>query len=308
MTISVIIPTYRRIEGLSHCLEALRKQTIPAGEILAVMRDTDEETGKFLEEATKVYPALRICKVVDSGQVAALNAGLLMAGGDIIAFTDDDTIPHADWLERIESHYKRNPAVGGVGGRDHMYRDGRFIDGKKKTVGKFLWFGAIAGNHHLGFGDAREVDHFKGANMSFRRKALEGLCFDKRLRGQGAQYRNDMALCLAVKRKGWKLIYDPNMIVEHFYAARHEKDQRDGLNSDAVKDAAYNQMLIFLEYLPVGKGIVCILYTFFVGSSFIPGIIQWLRLLITGRKNAWLKYSAAGQGWLEALKTHSLKK
>ncbi|NMO95708.1 glycosyltransferase family 2 protein [Paenibacillus lemnae] len=50
MTISVIIPTYQRVEVLANCLEGLRKQRRQPDEIIVVVRDTDLGTRKYLEE------------------------------------------------------------------------------------------------------------------------------------------------------------------------------------------------------------------------------------------------------------------
>lgn len=307
MKISVIIPTYRRTKELGRCIEALRKQARAADQLLIVKRDDDEETRGFLEEIKSSYPALRIVTVKIPGQIAALNSGLSEAEGDIVVFTDDDTIPHIDWLRRIEGHFQSSPKTGGVGGRDQIYLQGKLLSGRKKTVGRILWFGEITGNHHLGFGQPREVDHLKGTNMSFRSIALEKSHFDENLRGEGAQYRNDMALCLTVKRKGWKLIYDPAIVVEHYMATRYEEDQRNKFNLMAVKNGAHNEIFVFLKYLPLEKRIMCILFAVFVGSLFTPGIIQWLRLIVTRQKTPWLRFRSATQGWYEGWKTHRLQ-
>ncbi|MGI8501337.1 MAG: glycosyltransferase family 2 protein, partial [Hassallia sp.] len=48
-SITVLIPTYRRPLDLVRCLEALKKQTRQADEVLVVVRDTDAETWTFLQ-------------------------------------------------------------------------------------------------------------------------------------------------------------------------------------------------------------------------------------------------------------------
>src|SRR4029078_12955747 len=132
--------------------------------------------------------ALCVRKVVvgEPGQVAALNLGLKQSQGDIIAITDDDAVPHPHWLEYIEGHFKRDPMIGAVGGREYVYRGAHLVDEKKRRVGVVQWFGRAIGNHAAGFGNVREVEILKGANMSYRRKAIEGLLFYRRLRGDGA--------------------------------------------------------------------------------------------------------------------------
>ena len=305
MTITIIIPTYRRPRELARCLGALRNQSRQADEIIVVVRDTDTETKALLAGLDEASIEIRLVTVRAGGQVAALNAGLNAAKSDIIVFTDDDTIPHPDWFERIERDFMSDPGLGGLGGRDYLYRDGIFLGGYKAEVGKIRWFGQIIGNHHLGDGNPREVGHLKGVNMSYRSEAVAGLRFDERLRGQGAQYRNDMAFSLAVKRAGWKLIYDPAVAIDHFDAARYDEDNRTQFNPSAVENAAYNEMLIFLNYLPFAKRVICIIYSVLVGTLYTPGLAQWLRVLITKRKNTWVRVMASVQGGWKCFRDRS---
>ena len=303
MLITVVIPTYRRPKDLERCLKALKEQTRQADEILIVVRDSDEETRIFIDKIKTNYANLRLANVLVSGQVAALNTGLDNAKGDIIAFTDDDCVPYPDWLSKIEAHFNIDSKIGAAGGRDRVFIEGKEITNSKlqapcpmPKVGIITWYGRIIGNTHLGVGEARGADHLKGANMSFRRQALEGIRFDEQLRGEGAQYRNDLALCLAMKRRGWKIIYDPQIVIDHYYATRFEEDQRGNFDLTAIENAAYNEMYIFLKYLHNLQKFTCIIYAFLIGSKFTPGICQWLRLALTGQKNPWLRFCAAQRG------------
>jgi hypothetical protein len=66
------------------------------------------------------------------------------------------------------------------------------------------------GNHHVGIGPPF-VDVLKGANTVYRRRTLDSVRFDPRLREQGAQVHNDMAVALTLRRRGACLLYDPSM-------------------------------------------------------------------------------------------------
>jgi glycosyltransferase involved in cell wall biosynthesis len=79
-----------------------------------------------------------------------MNAGMDAAGGDIIAFTDDDAAPHTDWLEGIEAHFLSDTNIGGVGGRDWVYHGTQLEEGEREVVGQVQWFGRVIGEHHLG--------------------------------------------------------------------------------------------------------------------------------------------------------------
>ena len=60
--------------------------------------------------------------VVEPGQVAALNRGIEAATGDVIAITDDDAAPRADWVARIAAAFESDPKLGALGGRDWVQK------------------------------------------------------------------------------------------------------------------------------------------------------------------------------------------
>ena len=303
MTITIVVPTYCRPNDLIRCLDALKTQTRPADEVLVVVRDTDFETETLLKTLIPGPFPLRSVTVSIPGQVAALNAGLAAAQGDIIAITDDDAIPSADWLERIETHFLSDEHVGGVGGRDWVYHGQQLEDGKQEVVGRVQWFGRVTGNHHLGVGVPREVDILKGVNMSYRRSAIKGRRFDERLRGIGAQVHNDMAFSLALRRAGWKLIYDPKVAVNHYPAQRFDEDQRNRFNDIAFLNAVHNETLVLLENLPSTRRTAFVIWATFVGTRDAPGFFQWLRFLPKEGTLAGQKLVASLRGRWQAWET-----
>jgi glycosyltransferase involved in cell wall biosynthesis len=234
------------------------------------------------------------------GVVAALNAGLEKLHGDVVAITDDDAAPRPDWLSRIEDYFMRFPDLGGLGGRDYVH--GGTLGNESLAVGTIQWFGRQIGNHHLGIGGPRDVHMLKGANMSFRLAAIGGIRFDERLRGSGAQVHNELAFCLAIRRKGWRLIYDPAVAVDHYPAPRFDEDQRSQKSLLAVRNSAYNETLILLEHLPGLVQPIFLLWALLVGARDLPGLAQCIRLAMNG-EGAWFRLPAAVQGRLAALLT-----
>ena len=301
MTLSVLIPTYRRPLDLERCLTALESQTRPAEQVVVVVRDTDEETRAFLACFAPRLPALQVVTVCVPGVLAAMTAGLAQTRGDIIALTDDDTAPFPDWLARIEAHFNADPKVGGVGGRDWQPNDHR----SRTVVGKIQWHGRVIGNHHLGVGEAREVDVLKGANCSYRAEPLKQISFESRLRGEGAQAHWELALGMAMRQAGWKLIYDPAVALDHFPASRFDEDtnHRGFFNAAGLTNVVYNETLILLTYLPPVQRVAFVVWAFFVGSWGEPGVLQVPRLLARGDKQIWNRLYATYSGRSKAILT-----
>lgn len=301
MKISVIVPTYQRPSDLARCLAALKRQTRSVDQLWVIVRDTDRKTWEFLEEYDREELPLHIATVTATGVIAAMNIGLASATGDIVAFTDDDAAPHVDWLERIESYYLADQKVGGVGGRDWVYHGTKLEEGARPIVGKLQWFGRLIGNHHIGIGDGREVDVLKGVNMSFRREAIADLCFDQRMRGSGAQVHFEVVFSLTIKQRGWKLIYDPQIVVDHYPAQRFDEDQRNSFNSEASINAIHNETVALLGYLSPLRRFVFLTWAIAIGTSEAFGILQCLRYLPRDKTRAtqklWACWQGRWQGW-----------
>ncbi len=143
------------------------------------------------------------------GVVSAYNLGLKESTGDVVAFTDDDAVPRSDWIERLARAY--SPGIGGVGGTVQPTRSTRLQPPLTSTTirkdGRTNGWLRIAGG-------IIEIDHLRGANMSFSREAIArtGL-FDWNYSGDGSKFETDY--CVRIRRKGFKLLYDPDALVFH---------------------------------------------------------------------------------------------
>ncbi|MEL6494692.1 MAG: glycosyltransferase [Cyanobacteria bacterium J06623_7] len=302
MSITVIVPTYRRPQDLEKCLTALKQQTLNPTEILIAVRDSDRQTRSFLQAYPSGHLPIQVVTVTVPGQVAALNACLERVRTDFFAITDDDGRPYPTWLEKITGHFEGDSQVGGVGGRDWMYIGGQLVEGESELVGKVQLCGRTIGRHHLGIGEPREVEILKGANMSYRRAAVGDLRFDTRLLGTGAEVHNDLAFSLSVKKSGWKLIYDPAVEIDHYHGQRFDEDRRGEFNRTAWYNEVYNETLVLLDYLPAWRRVVFAAWTILVGTRKGYGLVQWLRFLpqegMLAGKKWWLSMQARYQGCL----------
>jgi cellulose synthase/poly-beta-1,6-N-acetylglucosamine synthase-like glycosyltransferase len=277
-SVTVVVPSYRRPAALRACLAGLAAQSRPAEQVVVVLRrdDTDSQAAvaDWLAETGKLRDQLQVVFVERPGQIPALNAGLRAARGTIVCFTDDDCVPRPDWLARLLGHYS-DPLVGGAGGRDLVHQDGRPVEAKVRVVGKYWWFGRPIGNHHLSYAPGRPVtvDILKGANMSFRRSLLP--FFDETLQMGAAQY-NDLDVSLAVRRRGYKIVYDPLAIVDHFPAPRHGEATRDYDAPGMLYAEGHNWMYVALKHAAWWQVPCVILYGWAVGHARAYGLLRAL--------------------------------
>ncbi|MDR5828613.1 glycosyltransferase [Caballeronia sp. LP006] len=106
--VSVVVPTYRRPDMLERCLRAVMAQDMRASryEIIVCDDGPDDATrakvmalARECETTEQRGPRIRYVPVTATqGPAGARNAGWRAAQSRFIAFTDDDTIPDAQWL------------------------------------------------------------------------------------------------------------------------------------------------------------------------------------------------------------------
>jgi GT2 family glycosyltransferase/predicted O-methyltransferase YrrM len=310
-SVSVIIASYRRIERLAACLDGVRAQTRPADEVLAIFHADDEPTANYVAQRALDWPGLRPVLSGGEGSIAAYNAGLRAAESSVVAYIDDDAVPNADWLERILNVFQQDDRIAGVGGRDIVVVDGRverLVPRRRRLsrgplIGRIQWFGRMTGNHHLGSGPRSDVDVLKGVNMSFRRADVVGHGFDERLRGRGAVVHSEVSICLPLRRRGLRLVYDPEIVVVHFPAPRPAGDHRRTRDPVTIADSTHNETLGILDYLSPTRRLAYGVWWLAMGSSDSPGAVVMLRDLLAKRPGAFSDFRAAQRGRVSALRT-----
>jgi GT2 family glycosyltransferase len=171
LRVSVVVPTCGRVELLSGCLAALENQSLPRGDYEIIVADDSR---------------------LRSGPAAARNRGWRQARAPIVAFTDDDTVPDREWLERgLEAMGEQ---VDAVAGRIVMPIPAQPTDYERDAQGL-------------------ERSEFVTANCFVRKRVLERLGgFDESFR---MAWREDSDLHFRLLRSGARLVHAPRAIVVH---------------------------------------------------------------------------------------------
>ncbi len=94
--VSVIIPVLNNIAGLRQTLSALDDQIYPARlyEVIVVDNGSKEDLATVVSQ----YRQAKLTYEKKPGSYIARNQGIGIAQGEILAFTDSDCIPEANWL------------------------------------------------------------------------------------------------------------------------------------------------------------------------------------------------------------------
>jgi glycosyltransferase involved in cell wall biosynthesis len=222
MFISVVICTRNRCDKLVNVLRSLETLNASDGlqwEVLIVDNGSTDSTAEvcmpFVKGSSGNYRYLYEGK---KGKSHALNNGISEARGDILAFTDDDCIVDRTWLAAIAREYSMDPELAVLGGRVELYNK----HDKPKSI--------ITFTEQINLSASLEMlltPTIIGANVSYRKDVISSIGeFDVRLgpgSGLGASCEDTDYLYRAY-RKGFKIIYFPNVIVYHDHGRRSEAE------------------------------------------------------------------------------------
>jgi glycosyltransferase involved in cell wall biosynthesis len=116
-TFSVIIPTHNRETQLASCLRALAAQEYPSDRFEVVVADDGSRRAprEVVAAAARNLNVTLLTESKSQGPAAARNAAAAQAGGEFLAFTDDDCKPAADWLRSLAARFESLPThlIGG---------------------------------------------------------------------------------------------------------------------------------------------------------------------------------------------------
>src|SRR3990172_5304538 len=202
ITFSVIVPTYNRLQLLRNTLDSLFRQDFRDYEIIVVNDGSSDGTREFLDKL-QAEGKLRCFHQENQGPSRGRNLGLKHATKDYIACIDDDCLAPSGWLAR----YADNIAATGCDGCG-----GGAVTGNRENI----W--AVTNDHIMNFfkkmvNDGSTVLPFLTSNNTvYSTAALKKVNgFDPSFR-LGAEERD---LNLRLAEYGAKLIYDPQIVIEH---------------------------------------------------------------------------------------------
>ena len=118
--ISVIICTYNRSASLAETLECLTRMEEPeqgGWELVLVNNNSTDDTAATIQRfATSASFSVTCVSEPQQGLSYARNAGLTASSGDLILFTDDDTLIDPGWIRAMEVTFRTTGCMA-AGGR-----------------------------------------------------------------------------------------------------------------------------------------------------------------------------------------------
>ena len=214
---TIVICTHNRADLIGQSVEAALGQ-VRAGRDEVVVVDnasTDATPGVLADLLRRTGSAFHVVREPQLGLSVARNRGLAEANGEIVAYLDDDAVPHAGWLEALEKPY-RDPSVVAVGGRIVLRFAGKpptWLSSDLHSALSAFDLGAAARPVRYG-----EATYPFGANISFRTataRAAGGFSATVGPLGRHQLVHDETDLCYRLEHAGGVVWYAPDAVVDH---------------------------------------------------------------------------------------------
>jgi len=214
--VSIIIPVHNECIPTYQCLKSILMHTTDVSHEVLVIDDGSRDATPQMLSRTK---GLRLFRNEESrGYIYSCNRGAKEARGKYLLLLNNNRSVAPHWLKELVKTFESEPGAGAVGAKQV------YLDGRLQEAGSILWRDGYA----LGYGEGddpfkpeysrlREVD-FCSACLLVRKDIFQELGgFDTRYMPGGYE---DADLCMGVRTKGYKVLYQPEAVVyQHGYSS-----------------------------------------------------------------------------------------
>lgn len=252
-SVAVIIVTHNSAEVLNPCLDALQRQTLPPSQIILV--DSGSGDLGYLDRIGEEKNITVLACADNIGFARANNEGYrrLSPAIQYVLFLNPDVLLPPDAMQLALQSMRENDRIGLLTGRllGYDFRAGK-ATGLVDSTGIFRkwygrWYDRGQGSKDLGqFLRQEDIPAACGAFMFCRRRALDlgeiadGSVFDPDF----FLYKEDIELCLRLRKLGWLIRYEPGIVAFHGRGWR----QRRQMPLSLRRTAARSELVLYRKH------------------------------------------------------------
>ena len=157
MKVSLVLATLGRDRELADFLNSLINQTYKGFELIIIDQNKDGKIDGIIEQV-KAYLNVKHVKVDFIGNARAMDYGIGLAKGRIVAFPDDDCAYDRDALKRVVNEFKRRPNLSILVAGSYDFSSSQFSIGVNSSTAQYFSRFKMMGVEFTQFFDRKKID------------------------------------------------------------------------------------------------------------------------------------------------------
>ncbi len=281
-SVTVVIPNWNGADLIATALDSIAAQTLAPVQTIVVDNGSSDASVALIRSR---WPWVEVVALdVNRGFSAAVNAGIALARGELVALVNNDIELEPGWVGGLVGLFDSDPALAAAAGKLLSFGDRGLLE---ECGTEWAWDGTV---RHIGEGERdrgqypdSEVFSVCAAAAIYRASALRGVGpFDERF----FAYFEDLDWGFRARLAGWRAVFSPEV------RAYHRRRATSSGTLDLQRLYARNGWLMMLKCYPrsawmahwraiVGRQLRMPVYAFTRGwfGSYLRAALDVLRLL-----------------------------
>lgn len=232
--VSIVIPVYNQFDYTHACIKSIINTVKEVSYEIIIGDDMSTDATKKIK---RYVSGVRVnVNKTDHGFLMNCNRAAKIAKGEYIIFLNNDTQVHEEWLSSLVALIESDDKIGLVGSK-LVYPDGSL-----QEAGGIIWSDASGWNYGRNqnadmpeYNYVRECDYISGASIMISKSLWDEIGgFDERFK---PAYCEDSDLAFEVRKRGYKVMYQPKSVVTHFEGVSNGTDLESGLKKYQVENS-----------------------------------------------------------------------
>jgi cellulose synthase/poly-beta-1,6-N-acetylglucosamine synthase-like glycosyltransferase len=204
-SVSLVVSAYNEADGIESKLKNISELDYPLEQFEAIIASDGSTDGTNEIVARYVNDNIKLLALPRQGKAAALNAAIAQTQGEIIVFSDANSLYTPDSIRNLTRHFA-DESIGGVAGNQ------KYIKGSSGDVGETSYW-SFDRQLKIWESKAGNTISATGAIYAIRRSLFQGV---------PAGVTDDFVTSTRVIAQGYRLVFEPDAIAYEHVA----KDQK----------------------------------------------------------------------------------
>ena len=228
--VSIIIPVHNNFNYTYNCISSILKAEFKIRYEIIIINDmSTDETTKLKEKYFNNFTNIILHNTYKKNNfLLNCNEAAKLARGKYLLFLNNDTKVHKDWLTHLVNLIEGDEKIGMVGSK-LIYPNGTL-----QEAGGIVWNNGECSNYGRRknpdmpeYNYVKEVDYISGTSIIIKKSVWKKIGgFDKRY---VPAYYEDTDLAFKLRRYGYRVVYQPKSVVEHYEGVSNGKDIKSGI-------------------------------------------------------------------------------